>query len=133
MNVLPSTSSMREPDARRMKSGAAPTDVNARTGLSTPPGRIAWARANMRAERAVFMSPDSNGREVAERGGDELDLVLVVRAPARRVERARRAVEVAVQQERGRDADRRAIRRGIAFERALIERARERQVVREQR
>src|SRR3954469_21288307 len=101
MNVLPSTSSMREPDARRMNSGAAPTDLNARTGLSTPPGRIDCARAKRRGGRAVFMSPDSNGREVAERGRDELDLVLVVRAAARGVERARRAVEIAVQQERG--------------------------------
>ena len=33
------------PDARLMKSGAPPTDLKARTGLSTPPGRIALARA----------------------------------------------------------------------------------------
>jgi hypothetical protein len=32
------------PDARRMNSGVAPTALNARTGLSTPPGRILCAR-----------------------------------------------------------------------------------------
>src|SRR2546428_13622434 len=45
MNVLPSMSVSRAPDARLMKSGAAPTDLKARTGLSTPPGRICCARA----------------------------------------------------------------------------------------
>ena len=39
-SVLPSTSSMRAPAARRMNSGDAPTALKARTGLSTPPGRI---------------------------------------------------------------------------------------------
>src|SRR5438876_234270 len=40
MKVLPSTSWMREPAARRMKRGEPPTALKARTGLSTPPGRI---------------------------------------------------------------------------------------------
>src|SRR5260221_6612933 len=46
MYVLPSTSSMRAPEARRMKSGEAPTALKARTGLSTPPGSTCCARAN---------------------------------------------------------------------------------------
>ena len=44
---------MRAPDARRMKSGVAPTDLNARTGLSTPPGRIFVARVNSFCDRDV--------------------------------------------------------------------------------
>src|SRR5439155_18987721 len=50
---------MREPDARLMKSGDAPTDLNARTGLSTPPGRIAWARVKRREDRVVVMADGS--------------------------------------------------------------------------
>src|SRR3981081_8802 len=53
MNVLPSTSSSRDPQARRMNSGDAPTALNARTGLSTPPGRIFEARANSDREREI--------------------------------------------------------------------------------
>src|SRR6476661_8577837 len=45
MNVLPSTSVSRAPAARLMNSGEPPTDLKARTGLSTPPGRMALARA----------------------------------------------------------------------------------------
>src|SRR5438477_6998385 len=68
--------------------------------------------------------PDTYGGEIADRRGEEALLVLVVRARARGVEGARRAVEVALQQQRGRDAERRPVRRGIALERAREERAR---------
>ena len=47
---------MYAPDARRMNSGEAPTDLNARTGESTPPGSTAWARANRREDRIVFIA-----------------------------------------------------------------------------
>src|SRR3972149_5126040 len=40
------SSPVRPPAARRMKIGEAPTALKARTGLSTPPGRICCARAN---------------------------------------------------------------------------------------
>jgi hypothetical protein len=53
MNVLPSMSWIFDPDARRMKSGDPPTALNARTGLSTPPGRIRKAREKRREERVV--------------------------------------------------------------------------------
>src|SRR5262245_35213873 len=56
MNVLPSTSTIREPDACLMNSGDAPTALNARTGLSTPPGRMARARVKRFDERRVFMA-----------------------------------------------------------------------------
>src|SRR5437868_15454306 len=56
MKLFPSTSSMREPAARVMNNGAAPTDLNARTGLSTPPGIIACARVKRRAERDVVVA-----------------------------------------------------------------------------
>src|SRR6266536_2519866 len=39
-----------------MNSGDAPTDLKARTGLSTPPGRILRARAKSLVERVVFIS-----------------------------------------------------------------------------
>src|SRR5215212_4029519 len=123
---------MRAPEARRMKSGAAPTLLNARTGLSTPPGRICWARVKSRRDRLVFMadgywmiadraglsfqlsalsrSPDRlsdfNRGEIADGHAQKLLLVLVVRAAARGVERARGAVEIALQQEHRRDAER---------------------------
>ena len=45
MSSLPSTSTRRAPCARVMNSGEAPTDLNARTGLFTPPGRMSCARA----------------------------------------------------------------------------------------
>src|SRR4051794_9363114 len=38
-----------------MKSGAAPTDLKARTGLSTPPGRIRVARLKRERERLIFI------------------------------------------------------------------------------
>jgi hypothetical protein len=38
-----------------MNSGDAPTLLKARTGLSTPPGRIFWARANQWEERLVII------------------------------------------------------------------------------
>src|SRR5213593_5235612 len=105
MNLLPSTSSMWAPAARRMNSGSAPTDVNARTGLSTPPGRIRCAREKRREERAVFMadgasaSADLDGREIPDRRGQETLFVPVVRAAARGVERARGRVEIALNQQ----------------------------------
>src|SRR3954467_436867 len=103
MYRLPSTSSIRAPDALRMNSGDAPTLLNARTGLSTPPGRICWARLNRRDERLVIMLigvglkaegsalspdrlPDFNSREIADRGGQEFLLVLIVRARAGGIE-----------------------------------------------
>src|SRR5690349_1546589 len=55
MYSLPSTSSMREPDARRMNTGSAPTALKARTGLSTPPGRSSSARWKSRDDLPVFM------------------------------------------------------------------------------
>src|SRR5215212_11830242 len=66
MNVLPSTSSIRAPEARRMNSGEASTALNARTGLSTPPGRICWARAKSFDERVVFMTAISRVGTAAE-------------------------------------------------------------------
>src|SRR5262249_46322407 len=63
-------------------------------------------------------SSDTYGGEIADGVRDEFLLVLVVRTAARRVERARGAVEIAAQQKRRRDAERRAIGRGIALERA---------------
>src|SRR5215831_1029492 len=118
MKTLPSASSIREPDARRMNSGEAPTDLNARTGLSTPPGRIACARAKRRVERVCFMDslPDSNRLKIAESGGNEFHLVLVLGAAARGIERARGAVEVAVDEEDRRHAARRAIGGGVGFD-----------------
>src|SRR5580765_840480 len=46
MYSLPSTSISVAPDARSMNRGEPPTDLNARTGLSTPPGSSCVARAN---------------------------------------------------------------------------------------
>jgi hypothetical protein len=55
--VLPSTSVNLAPAARVMNSGAPPTDVKARTGLSTPPGRMELARAkSFRDVTGFFMS-----------------------------------------------------------------------------
>src|SRR5687768_16828108 len=45
MNELPSTSKMRAPDARAMKSGEPPTALKARTGEFTPPGVTRFARS----------------------------------------------------------------------------------------
>src|SRR4051812_20655290 len=56
MNLLPSTSSIREPEARRMKRGLPPTALNARTGLSTPPGNISRAREKSLRDFEVRMS-----------------------------------------------------------------------------
>src|SRR6267154_5944754 len=63
MNVLPSTSVRREPDARAMNSGDAPTDLNARTGLSTPPGMSFWARSKRLRDFAVRMGMKIFGNE----------------------------------------------------------------------
>src|SRR5712675_624334 len=45
MYSLPSASHMREPWPRTMYGGSPPTDVNARTGESTPPGITRLARS----------------------------------------------------------------------------------------
>src|ERR1043166_7272934 len=45
MYSLPSASQMRGPLPRRMYGGSPPTDLNARTGESTPPGITRHARA----------------------------------------------------------------------------------------
>src|SRR4030095_111183 len=63
MNVLPSTSCNFDPEARRMKSGAPPTELKARTGLSTPPGRMPLARAKSFLEvRGRFMRAIRNSK-----------------------------------------------------------------------
>src|SRR4029450_3471852 len=46
---------MYAPRPRSMNSGDAPTDLKARTGLSTPPGRMSTARAKSFDERVVFI------------------------------------------------------------------------------
>jgi hypothetical protein len=51
---------MRAPLARAMKSGVPPTDLNARTGLSTPPGRMRDAAAKSRSERGYRERFDLN-------------------------------------------------------------------------
>src|SRR5437763_14962494 len=68
MKRLPSTSSIYAPDARRMKSGEAPTDLNARTGLSTPPGRMLSARVKRREDRVVFMREAFSRASMARAG-----------------------------------------------------------------
>src|SRR5216117_3897683 len=65
------------------------------------------------------MSAELDSREIADRHGQELLLVLVVCAVACRVERTRCAVEVALQQKNRCDAHGRAVRRGVALERTL--------------
>src|SRR3954453_8122957 len=69
-------------------------------------------------QSAIDSSPDAYGGEVANRIREELLLVLVVGPVAGGIEGARGAVEIALQQERRRDAERGAIRRGILLERA---------------
>src|SRR5436190_18073594 len=71
MKVLPSTSVRRAPLARLMKRGDAPTDLKARTGLSTPPGRILIADANNLAERFVFISRFAAKTPTARRSQNE--------------------------------------------------------------
>src|SRR5215471_6967660 len=121
MNRLPSTSSIRAPDARRMNSGDAPTALNARTGLSTPPGSIAFARVKSAADRFVLMADGRlsyfDRREIRQGNGEEPHLVLVVRPRPCGVECPRRAVEIALDQKAGREAQRRAVRRRILLER----------------
>src|SRR6185312_15081607 len=46
MYSLPSTSQMREPCARLMKTGVPPTDLNARTGELTPAGMTCCESSN---------------------------------------------------------------------------------------
>src|SRR5438093_6689513 len=70
MKVLPSTSSRRAPRARAMNNGRPPTALKARTGLSTPPGRIRSAREKRFRdfERRIFTRTQKDkghkGREV---------------------------------------------------------------------
>src|SRR3970040_2235609 len=56
MKRLPSASSIRAPEARRTKRGTPPTAPKGRTGLSTPPGRTAEARAKSCRERTGFFT-----------------------------------------------------------------------------
>src|ERR687890_1465291 len=56
MNGLPSTSKTREPPPRSMNSGSPPTDLNARTGLFTPPGIRPEALSINLAERSMASS-----------------------------------------------------------------------------
>src|SRR5215831_18552067 len=58
MYLLPSTSTIVAPDAFLMKSGDPPTDLNARTGLSTPPGSSCCAREKSLSDRFVFIGVD---------------------------------------------------------------------------
>src|SRR3954467_7006841 len=82
---------------------------------------------------AIDSSPDTYGGEVANRIREELLLVLVVGPAAGGVEGARGAVEIALQQERRRDAERGAVGRGILLERAGEQRPRKIRTVRDQR
>src|SRR5439155_7753310 len=59
MKVLPSTSSRRAPRARAMNNGRPPTALKARTGLSTPPGRIRSAREKRFRDFEMRMSASS--------------------------------------------------------------------------
>src|SRR3954454_24781805 len=82
---------------------------------------------------AIDSSPHTYGREGANRIREGLLLVLVVGPAAGGVEGARGAVEIALQQERRRDAERGAVGRGILLERAGDQRPRELRPVRDQR
>jgi len=56
MSRLPSTSMRCAPSPRAIKSGVPPTALKARTGLLTPPGKWAFARACSAPLRSVFMA-----------------------------------------------------------------------------
>src|SRR5256885_9221868 len=73
MYLLPSTSTSVAPDARVMNSGDPPTDLNARTGLSTPPGRSCCARKKSFCDRVVFMETTLCHRSVRSRMFDAID------------------------------------------------------------
>src|SRR5258708_1190051 len=94
MYLLPSTSTSVEPEARAMKSGDPPTDLNARTGLSTPPGSSCVARAKSfldlsvrigerqryrKSVRQIFPRPVSYGAESAEKmlAGEQREVVVM--------------------------------------------------------
>jgi hypothetical protein len=47
-----------------MKRGSQPTDLQARTGLFTPPGMSRWASANKDCDVVVFMGSPSLGNLV---------------------------------------------------------------------
>src|SRR5262245_29252766 len=110
MNVRPSTSVSRAPCARLMNSGSAPTDRNARTGLSTPPGSRRTAFANSVFDRGARMSANLDRGEIADGRAQKPLLVAIARAVARGVEGARGAVEVALDEKRRCDTERRAVR-----------------------
>src|SRR5262249_24572892 len=55
MYLLPSRSTSVAPEARAMNRGEPPTDLNARTGLSTPPGNSCCVREKTFCDRVVFM------------------------------------------------------------------------------
>jgi hypothetical protein len=55
MNSLSSTSIIFEPIAFFTKRGSQPTDLQARTGLLTPPGITVWAFAKYDFDLSMFM------------------------------------------------------------------------------
>src|SRR5436190_57800 len=55
------------PSPRAMKSGSPPTARNARTGLLTPPGNSALARASSFCDFAVFMAAQGVARRLTAR------------------------------------------------------------------
>src|SRR5687768_5457700 len=55
MYSLPSTSQMRAPWPRAMKTGSPPTDLKARTGELTPPAMCCCASANSSCERVSLL------------------------------------------------------------------------------
>src|SRR5215213_71225 len=68
MKRLPSTSSMVAPRPRRTNSGAPPTAWNARTGLSTPPGRTWRARSK---SFLLMVGLRKESRRVSSEVGDD--------------------------------------------------------------
>lgn len=56
MYSFPSTSKMREPLARLTNTGVMPTDLNARTGLFTPPAIESPDRSKSSADLEIVMA-----------------------------------------------------------------------------
>jgi hypothetical protein len=56
MYSFPSTSKTDEPCARFMKIGSQPTDLQALTGLFTPPGITCRASLNISSDKVFFMT-----------------------------------------------------------------------------
>src|SRR4051812_22808510 len=69
MYLLPSTSTSVAPDARLMNSGEPPTDLKARTGLSTPPGRSWEARAKSFFDFSVRIGERQRYQKTPSLGG----------------------------------------------------------------